>query len=148
MTADAGTVVAPHDLPPAQYLIMEVLAARWRTGEPTWTFPQRLRPHVTALAAAGLVEWDRGGQPRTLLVWFTDRGRAVATTGTYEPPGWKTQREALARDLDAEAQWLQEQSAKGSDTERREYQLRSSAWGEAARFVRDVPRRRGEGQGT
>ena len=35
-------------LPPTQYLVMGVLAARARLGEPYWTFPSRLRPTMRA----------------------------------------------------------------------------------------------------
>lgn len=73
-------------LPPTQYLILEVLAARYRTGESTWTFPSRLKPALDALSAAGLIVWKRGFEPGTALAWFTDAGRAAATSGTYVPP--------------------------------------------------------------
>lgn len=44
------------DLPPTQYLVMEVLAARHRTGEPYWTFPSSLRQTLDALVRADLVD--------------------------------------------------------------------------------------------
>lgn len=42
-------------LPATQYLILDVLAARHRTGEPFWTFPARMRRALEALTAAGMV---------------------------------------------------------------------------------------------
>lgn len=47
-------------LPPTQYLIMEVLAARHRLGEPYWTFPNRVLPAIRALEKADLA-WSRSG---------------------------------------------------------------------------------------
>lgn len=74
-------------LPPTQYLIVEVLAARWRTGEQVWTFPARLRSALTPLADAGLVGWKAGIEQGTVLAWLTDAGRAAALDGRYELPG-------------------------------------------------------------
>jgi hypothetical protein len=79
-------VVDTDDLPPTQYLICEVLAARWRTGEATWTFPSRLRWALLALAEAGLIGVKSGVGPRTFIAWFTEAGRKVAMSETYEPP--------------------------------------------------------------
>jgi hypothetical protein len=123
-------------LPPTQYLVMDVLAARWRTGEQCWTFPARLAATMGALAAAGLIEWKAGVVERTVMAWLTEAGRRRVLLETYEAPGWKTEREALARGMDAEARWLHEQSAKGSDTERHEYRVRAISWDDAARLVR------------
>lgn len=132
----AAEAVDVDGLPPTQYLIVEVLAARWRTGEATWPFPTRLRPQLCELSNAGLITWEYAREPGMVRARFTDAGRAAALTATYEAPGWKTQREALARDLDAQAQWLNEQAAKGSDAERRDYRLRAVSWDDAARLVR------------
>lgn len=78
MTVDVDT------LPPTQYLILEVLAARYRTGEQTWTFPNRVRPALEALSAAGLIGWKAA--PGLALAWLTDAGRAAALSPTYKPP--------------------------------------------------------------
>ena len=46
-----GEEVADVDtdsLPPTQYLVLEVLAARARLGEACWTFPSRLKPALNA----------------------------------------------------------------------------------------------------
>lgn len=77
---------AVDDLPPTQYLIMEVLAARHRTGEHTWTFPTRLRPHLRHLATAGLIDWKAGTVHGTALAWLTDTGRSQALGADYTPP--------------------------------------------------------------
>jgi hypothetical protein len=73
-------------LPPTQYLVMEVLAARHRLGEPFWTFPSRLAPAIGALEEAGLVWSDSAPTPRHVRVWLTDTGRAAATDTGYRSP--------------------------------------------------------------
>ena len=78
-------VLDTDNLPPTQYLILEVLAARYRTGEHAWTFPARVRNHLDALADLGLVGCKSGIVPRTALAWFTDAGRAAALLEGYEP---------------------------------------------------------------
>jgi hypothetical protein len=82
--------VDTDDLPPTQYLILEVLAARYRTGEPTWTFPSRLRHQMAVLASLGLIGWKSGVGPRTVLAWLTDAGRDAATHPGYTPPCERT----------------------------------------------------------
>jgi hypothetical protein len=74
------------ELPPTQELILEVLAARWRLGESTWTFDKRLTPTVKQLAAAGLVGWKAGIIEKTILVWFTRAGATLTLSSTYTPP--------------------------------------------------------------
>jgi hypothetical protein len=72
---DELTAVPGDDLTPTEYLVMEVLAARHRLGEATWTFPTSLRPAVTRLAQRGLVWWKRGVVEHTVLVSLTNVGR-------------------------------------------------------------------------
>jgi hypothetical protein len=86
-TSQPATPVDVDSLPPIQYLILEVLAARYRLGEHSWTFPTRLRGHADKLADAGLVGWKHGNLPRTILVWLTDTGRKASMSDTYTPPG-------------------------------------------------------------
>ncbi|MFJ8690312.1 hypothetical protein [Micromonospora wenchangensis] len=76
------------NLPPTQYLILEVLAARHRLGEPCWTFPSRpgIRTAVAALNVAGLVTWKSSPAPRAVLVWLTEAGKSAALDETYVPP--------------------------------------------------------------
>jgi hypothetical protein len=57
-------------LPPTQYLVMEVLAARYRTGESCWTFPSRPTPAMRALEDIGAVRWKSGVVQNTVLVWL------------------------------------------------------------------------------
>jgi hypothetical protein len=87
MSQEAATATIDTDeLPPVRYLIMEVLAARYRTGETTWTFPSRLRRSLEALAGLGLIGCKSGVAPRTYIAWLTDAGKASALSDTYVPP--------------------------------------------------------------
>lgn len=78
--------VETDDLPPTQYLILEVLAARYRTGETHWTFPAKLRPQMEALERLGLIGWKSGVEYGTVRAWFTDEGRAASISPTYVSP--------------------------------------------------------------
>ena len=108
MTAAASANI--DSLPPTQYLILEVLAARTRLGEHFWTFPTTLRPHVRRLCAAGLVNWEDRGED--LRVSLTDDGRSVALFGDYELPDVTRQRDRaqamLAKVADLAMGWRDE----------------------------------------
>jgi hypothetical protein len=73
-------------LPPTQYLILEVLAARCRLGEQLWPFPTRLRAQLAALTTAGLVDTRSGPVAGSMQAWLTDAGRAVMLAADYVPP--------------------------------------------------------------
>ena len=89
-------------LPPTQYLVMEVLAARTRLGETIWPFPDRLRPALTALADAGLLSRLDGNVPHTCRAYLTDAGRRAALSDIYRPPDGtltRTERDLVLTDL-------------------------------------------------
>lgn len=73
-------------LPPVQALIMEVLAARERLGEPFWPFSKRMRSALRALDTAGLVSWEADISPGSYRAWLTPAGREFAMRSGYEPP--------------------------------------------------------------
>jgi hypothetical protein len=73
-------------LPPTQYLIGEVLAARHRIGEPFWHFPPSLGKPIGELVKAGLVEAEWRGDSRMHRVRFTDVGRRAWLSDTYDGP--------------------------------------------------------------
>ena len=83
MTAD--DLAAMDALPPTQYLILDVLAARLRLGETSWTFPANLRAHANRLEEARWVQVDAGPQGRIRLL-PTDRLRATMAATNYRPP--------------------------------------------------------------
>ena len=66
-----------ENVPPTQYLVMEVLGARWRLGEQTWTFPSACRKALDALQARGWVWHKDGIVERTRLAGLTDEGRGA-----------------------------------------------------------------------
>jgi hypothetical protein len=78
--------VSDYDLPPTQYLIMEVLAARYRLGEALWTFPSSLRSAMEQIARLRLIGWKSGVEPHTVCAWLTDIGREWVLTPDYVPP--------------------------------------------------------------
>jgi hypothetical protein len=71
------------DLPPTQWLILEVLAARYRAGDPTFTFPNRLRRALDALQAAGLIDHDSAPTYGDRRAHLTDAGRREAMLDGY-----------------------------------------------------------------
>jgi len=78
----------PDRLTPTQDLIMEVLAARFRLGERTWTFDDHsaIRKAMRVLEERGLVTWKSGITENTLRAWMTEAGRAEYVTADYVPP--------------------------------------------------------------
>lgn len=67
-----------HELtvPPTQYLAMEVLAARFRLGLRTWTFPTSCSDALRRLEHRGWV-WSKSGTiGGTRLAGLTDEGMA------------------------------------------------------------------------
>ena len=83
--ADTGV----DSLPPAQYLIMETLAARARLGEAYWTFPRRFTRDLEALSKQGLLWFKPGIAPKTYMAFLADAGRAAVLSETYEVPAAK-----------------------------------------------------------
>lgn len=96
-------------LPPTQQLVLEVLAARYRLGEHTWSFPSRLNAAGEALAQRGLIAWVSHPAPYTRRAWLTDVGKAAALLGDYRLPDVVRQRdeaqELLARVVRAAERW-------------------------------------------
>lgn len=74
------------DLPPTQFLMAEVLAARYRCGEMTWTFPRSHKHIAKALEDRRLVWWKSGIVENTILVGFTDEGKKACLSADYVPP--------------------------------------------------------------
>ncbi len=74
------------NLPPTQYLVLEVLAARTRTGEHLWTFPSNLGPALRALEDASLISTMNGIAPASIRARLTETGRAYALKSNYAPP--------------------------------------------------------------
>lgn len=80
------TGVDTDSLPAKQYLILEVLAARHRLGEPFWPLPDRLLRHLDALADAGLIGHESDVTEGHRRAWLTDKGWTAVMSGTYTAP--------------------------------------------------------------
>jgi hypothetical protein len=74
------------DLPPTHYLIMDCLAARYRCGEQWWTFPNRLKPQIRTLEAAGLVTDLGSASEGCTRVALTSAGEDAVLSPTHQTP--------------------------------------------------------------
>lgn len=74
-------------LPPNQYLIMEVCAARYRLGEKSWTFPASLTNAVRSLEIRRMVTWKQGTVPNTIQVTINKSGLKTFLSSEYAPIG-------------------------------------------------------------
>lgn len=82
----ATTEVNIDALPPTQWLVLEVLAARRRLGKRLWPFPSRLQPQIGALDRLGLVWQASGNVPYTVRAGLTDAGVKAMLHGPYVSP--------------------------------------------------------------
>jgi hypothetical protein len=73
-------------LTPTAELILDVLAARYRTGEKVWPFSTRYQAAIRLLEERGLIWQMDGDQPYTTRVGFTAAGTAMLLTSTYRSP--------------------------------------------------------------
>lgn len=71
-------------LSPTQYLVMEVLAARWRCGEKSWTFPVSLKRTLQKLNDNDWVWWTNNGS--FLTARLTGKGQRGMLHTNYTPP--------------------------------------------------------------
>ena len=96
------------ELTPTQDLILEVLAARHRLGEPHWPFERRHRKALDALTNRGLISYESDVMPGLYRARLTHQGRSEALSATYVSPDavhWKrraTQAEASVDALTAQ----------------------------------------------
>lgn len=83
-----ATTTDIDSLPPTEYLILEVLAARHRLGEQLWTFPNQPRLVAAAhmLARRGLIGVKSGVAPASIQAWLTEGGRSATLSDSYEAP--------------------------------------------------------------
>ncbi len=67
-------MTSPLVLTTVEYLILDVLAARYGAGTDRWPFPHNTLPALTRLQQYGLVGWTPGTIEGTWVVWLTDTG--------------------------------------------------------------------------
>lgn len=92
------------DLAPTQDLILEVLAARHRLGEPHWPFERRHRKALDALTDRGLISYESDVMPGLYRARLTNQGRSEALSATYVSPDavhWKRRAEQAEAAVDA-----------------------------------------------
>jgi len=95
-----------NHLPPVQYLIMEVLAARYRLGAHSWPFPSRMRNSLRALESYDFVTVQSDTMPGYIRAELTKLGRDSVVDPTYVVPSndqhpWRHSR-APSRQSEAE----------------------------------------------
>lgn len=73
-------------LTPTQELILDVLAARFRTGEILWTFGSRSRKAAEGLRDLGLVALMHGVVERTYRASLTKAGQDLVIAAEYTSP--------------------------------------------------------------
>lgn len=61
-------------LTPMEYLIMDVMVARYRLGDNSWTFPNTFRPALKKLYVRGHLCFKSGVCYGTLHAWLTPEG--------------------------------------------------------------------------
>lgn len=74
-----------RELPPTLYLIVEVLAARARTGDDLWSFPSTLALPLRHLEDRGLVSVMHGIAPASLRARLTEEGRKYSLRPGFTP---------------------------------------------------------------
>lgn len=60
---------------PTEYLVMDVLAARWRLGEDCWTFPNAVRPTLERLSGRYYLSFKAGVVYGTQIAWLRSVGK-------------------------------------------------------------------------
>lgn len=60
--------MVPDDITPTEYLMMEVLVARYRLGQVFWHFPKSMRSIARKLDARGFTFWSYGIAPDSIRV--------------------------------------------------------------------------------
>lgn len=103
------TLADMEQLPPTQYLILEVLESRYRTGTTYWTFPNSLRQAAGHLEEAGLVWLRSGPEPGWFEARLTDTATGILLSQTWAQPG----RDVLVRHLAAHRWGSSSMSAHG-----------------------------------
>ena len=81
-----STIDESVGLTPTEFLITEVLGARWRLGERSWPFPKNLRPAIRKLSQRGMVWFKSDTVQDQLRVGLTETGRDWVLLDEYMSP--------------------------------------------------------------
>jgi len=74
------------DLTPTEWLVLEVLAARYRLGHSSWHFPNTLKSTLTRLEERNLITFKSATIEQYQHVWLTEDGRSEALWEGYTQP--------------------------------------------------------------
>lgn len=74
-------------LTPAEDLVLNVLAARWRVGEHLWTFDSNQKRWLDSLADKGLVNVMHGMVENTVRASLTEKGKQEYFNGNVPACG-------------------------------------------------------------
>lgn len=61
-------------LTPTEYLVMDIMVARYRLGDDSWTFPTEVGPALERLSQRGYLSYKSGVVYRTLHAWLSEEG--------------------------------------------------------------------------
>lgn len=61
-------------LTPTEYLVLDVMVARYRLGDDSWTFPTTFRPALERLEQRGYLNYKSGVVQHTQHAWLTEEG--------------------------------------------------------------------------
>ncbi len=111
-------------LPPTQYLLLEILAARHRLDEPWWTFPDRVKRPLATLQDLGLVSLLHGLVEKTVRASLTELGRASAMSDNYRMPADRSTRDRS----ESVGGWSLELARRRTATERAYQKLADDCW--------------------
>lgn len=75
-----------YNFTPTEELILEILTARYRLGEKSWTFKNNVNKSLTKLETKQLVDWKTAGDGKSSLVFFTPLGKALMLSTKYYNP--------------------------------------------------------------
>ncbi len=91
------------DFTPTEALVLEVLTARYRLGNNSWTFEARSNGAIQKLAARGLVNSKSASVEKATLVWLTEDGIAIMLANKYRSPIKFSKLKKLQKELRARA---------------------------------------------
>lgn len=71
---------------PTEELVLEVLTARYRLGEKSWTFNSNTSKALKKLEDKNLITWKNASDGESFLVFFTPLGKALMLSSKYYNP--------------------------------------------------------------
>lgn len=88
-----------YDFTPTQALILEVLTARYRLGNTSWSLESKVNKSLMGLQEKGFVDFKSASVENASLVWLTDAGVALMFSNKYRSPVEFSRLEKIQRKL-------------------------------------------------